>query len=308
MAGTESAGPQQVAQRPMDAVTFADNERVALLLRQAAALLTAQGANRFRVAAHRRAADRIATLGQDVGALFEQQGRAGLDALPDVGPGLANAIAEILSSGRWGQLDRLRGEVDPRRLFQAVPGVGPMLSARLHDELGVDTLEGLEAAAHDGRLAGVRGMGERRVQAVAAALAQLLDRGRPRHAPPAAEAPVVGTLLDVDREYLAKAQAGELPTISPRRFNPGGESWLPVLHTQRGPWHFTALFSNTPRAHDLHRERDWVVLYFHDGDHTQRQHTVVTETRGPLRGRRVVRGLEADCERWYAQPVGETAS
>lgn len=292
----------------MNTVAFAENERVALLLRQAAALLAAQRANPFRVAAHRRAADRIATLGQDVGALFEREGRAGLDALPDIGPGLANAIAEMLTSGRWSQLDRLRGEVDPRLLFRAVPGVGPMLSARLYDELGIDSLEGLEAAAHDGRLDGLRGVGERRVQAITAALAQMLDRGRPRRAPAASEGPDVGVLLGVDSEYRTKAEAGELPTISPRRFNPGGEAWLPVLHTQRGSWHFTALFSNTPRAHALHREHDWVVLFFHDGDETQRQHTVVTETRGPLRGRRVVRGLEAACDRWYARPAATPAS
>lgn len=123
----------------MNTAAFAENERVALLLRQAAALLAAQRANPFRVAAHRRAADRIATLGQDVGALFEREGRAGLDALPDIGPGLANVIAEMLTSGRWSQLDRLRGEVDPRLLFRAVPGVVPMLSARLYDELGTST-------------------------------------------------------------------------------------------------------------------------------------------------------------------------
>ena len=114
-------------------------------------------------------------------------------------------------------------------------------------------------------------------------------------------------LLDVDREYRARAQAGELPTLSPRRFNPGGQAWLPVLHTQRGDWHFTALFSNTARAHELHREHDWVVLFFHDGDQVQRQHTAVTETRGPLAGRRVVRGLEPACERWYARAGGEPA-
>ncbi|MBN9373245.1 MULTISPECIES: helix-hairpin-helix domain-containing protein [unclassified Hydrogenophaga] len=291
----------------MDSAAPTDNARVALLLREAAALLAAQGANRFRVAAYRHAADGIAALARDVGALFEAQGRAGLDALPGIGPGLANAIAEILSTGRWGLLDRLRGEVDARLVFRAVPGVGPALSERLHDELGIDTLEALEAAAHDGRLAGVRGLGERRAQGIAAALAQMLDRGRPRRAPPPAAEPEVSVLLDVDREYRARAQAGELPTLSPRRFNPGGQAWLPVLHTQRGDWHFTALFSNTARAHELHREHDWVVLFFHDGDQVQRQHTAVTETRGPLAGRRVVRGLEPACERWYARAGGEPA-
>ena len=46
---------------------------------------------------------------------------------------------------------------------------------------------------------------------------------------------------------------GTLTTIAPRRFNPEGKSWLPVMHTRRGAWHFTALFSNTARAHELGR-------------------------------------------------------
>jgi putative hydrolase len=280
----------------MDAIapTSSDNARVADLLRQAAALLAAQGANPFRVGAYRRAADTIAALPADVRTLFEREGRAGLDALPGIGPGLAGAIAEILASGRWSRLDRLRGEADPLHVLQTVPGIGEELSRRIHDELGVETLEALEVAAHDGRLERLPGVGARRASALRAVLAQMLGR-RPPSRPPSAAGPDVSTLLDVDREYREKAQAGTLPTIAPRRFNPTGEAWLPVLHAQRGPWHFTALYSNTAKAHELRRERDWVVLYFHGDDHVERQHTVVTETRGPLEGRRVVRGREAEC-------------
>jgi putative hydrolase len=86
-----------------------------------------------------------------------------------------------------------------------------------------------------------------------------------------------------------------LPKIAPRRFNPSGEAWLPILHTERGEWHFTALFSNTARAHELGRNRDWVVIYFHEDSGPEGQRTVVTETRGPAAGQRVVRGREAEC-------------
>ena len=93
--------------------------------------------------------------------------------------------------------------------------------------------------------------------------------------------------------------AGELPQIAPRRFNPDGKAWLPILHSARDCWHFTALYSNTARAHELGRTRDWVVVYFYDDHHREGQHTVVTETRGTLIGRRVVRGLEAECRAYY---------
>lgn len=109
--------------------------------------------------------------------------------------------------------------------------------------------------------------------------------------------PSVATLLEVDGEYRKKAKAGDLPRIAPKRFNPEGRAWLAVLHADREGWHFTALFSNTARAHELMRTNDWVVLYFYGSDHREGQCTVVTETRGPLEGRRVVRGREAECRR-----------
>ena len=74
-----------------------------------------------------------------------------------------------------------------------------------------------------------------------------------------------------------------------------------MLHTQRGDWHFTALFSNTARAHELGRVRDWVVIYGEDKEHGERQYTVVSAAHGPLAGRRVVRGREAECRDWYSR-------
>ena len=75
--------------------------------------------------------------------------------------------------------------------------------------------------------------------------------------------------------------------IAPKRFNPKDETWLPVLHTRRGDWHFTVLYSNTQRAHELGKTHDWVVIYFHPGSEPEAQCTVVTETHGPLEGRRL---------------------
>ena len=273
------------------------NAAVAERLSEAAATLEAQGGEPFRARAYRRAADTVAGLDRDVGELVEREGTAGLERLPAIGKGIAAAIAEIVITGRWTRLDRLRGELDPVSVFRTVPGIGPGLAERIHDVLHVDTLEGLEAAAHDGRLEQVPGFGPRRVAAIRAALEVMLRRVRagPPGAAGTATRPPVTQVLDVDREYRRRAEAGELPRIAPRRFNPEGERWLPVLHTRRGDWHYTALFSNTARAHELGRTRDWVVIYHYDGDHRESQCTVVTETQGPMQGRRVVRGREREC-------------
>ena len=105
-------------------------------------------------------------------------------------------------------------------------------------------------------------------------------------------------MLDVDREYREAAQAGTLPTIAPRRFNPEKKAWLPILHTQRGDRHYTAMFSNTARAHRLGTTDDWVILY-QDGESGAHQCTVITSHHGPLEGRRIVRGREAECQEYF---------
>ena len=268
-------------------------------LAQAADLLEQQGASPFRVTAYRRASETVSRLSQDIRELVVAEGSAGLVKLPNIGKGIASAIQELLTTGSWTQLERLRGTLDPLQLFQTVPGIGPRTAEQIHETLHIDTLEALEAAAWDGRLKTVRGMGERRITGIRNALTALLGRTRrpPRLA--AGNEPSVMTLLEVDAEYRRQAEQGSLPLIAPRRFNPDGKAWLPILHSHRDTWHFTVLYSNTARAHELKRTRDWVVVYFYDDHHQEGQCTVVTETRGPLTGQRVVRGRELECRDYY---------
>ena len=263
------------------------NAEAAAQFREAADLLEAQRADGFRVRAYRRGAEMMDRLEERVDRIYEEQGFGGLVALPGIGQALARAIVDVIEAGRWRWLDRLRGETDPEAVLQTVAGIGPGLAARIHHELGIEQLEDLEAAAHDGRLAALEGFGDKRVRAVAESLeTRLRGRRAPRNRP---QVPV-DVLLGIDREYRAAAAADTLPLIAPRRFNPTGERWLPVLHTERDGKHYTVLYSNTARAHELGRTRDWVVIYSEEPDHGQ--WTVVTETTGPARGRRVVRGRE----------------
>ena len=304
MADTPTAGQQ--ATETHSPINIECAER----LREAAALLEGQGANPFRVSAYRRAADTLRDLAFDIGPVIEREGAEGLEALPGIGRGIAGALVEMWRTGRWAQLERLRGNADPVQLFTLLPGLGHRLAERIHDDLHVDTLEALEVAAHDGRLEKVSGVGPRRAASIRASLQVMLSRGRARRpawasnpgmpGAVAAGQPPVAELLAVDRLYREKAARGDLPTIAPRRFNPAGQAWLPVLHLSRGGRHYTALFSNTALAHQLDRTRDWVVVYYYDDDHVEGQHTIVTETHGPLAGRRVVRGREAECSAHYA--------
>jgi len=116
------------------------------------------------------------------------------------------------------------------------------------------------------------------------------------------ERPPVAELLDVDREYREKVDADALRRIAPKENNPTGEAWLPILHAKRGDRKYTALFSNTEMAHAIGKTHEWVVIYLDRSDAPgQAQWTVVTETRGALSGKRVVRGREKECRAFYGE-------
>jgi len=274
------------------------NETAAERLREAATLLAYQNDNAYRVAAYRRAADAVAALETDVRDVLDAGGINALKKIPGVGQHIASGLAEQVRTGRWTYLERLRGSAEPQDVFRAIPGIGPILARRLHETLHVETLEQLEAALHEKGAKPVAGLGSRRRAALRAVLNQVLARIRSVRIGPSEE-PSVDVLLDVDREYRTKAKADQLRKIAPKRFNPKGEAWLPILHTQRDRWHFTALFSNTARAHELDKVHDWVVIYFQSDGGGEAQRTVVTATRGPLAGERIVRGREGECVAVY---------
>jgi hypothetical protein len=269
------------------------NRDIADRLEEAAWLLRDQGADPYRVNAYLRAATTVRRWPEPLNQVFRDHGLDGLEELPNVGPSIARAIRELITRGRMPMLDRLRGAADPATILASVPGIGRVFAERLHQVLGIETLEQLEAAAHDGRLATIAGFGTKRLAGIKDSLAHRLGRVRALSSA-RSNGPSVAELLDVDREYRDKVAAGELQLIAPRRFNPTAEAWLPVLHTRRGRRRYTALFSNTARAHRAGKTRDWVVLYSDDGRH-EYQYTVITATRGPLRGHRVVAGRESEC-------------
>lgn len=292
---------------------YPTNEEIADVLIRTADLLEAQDANRYRVNAYRRAAWVISNLSSSAAALAISDNEKKLEDLPDIGPSIGGAIREYVETGRSSLLQRLEGQISAEDLLTTIPGIGEKLAHRIHIELDIDTLEELELAAHDGRLGGVSGIGHRRAASIRDSVGAILTRSGRRRAKKArrfeqandteggsepTKRPSVNTILEVDKAYRQHAAAGKLKTIAPRRFNPERKSWLPIMHTERNGWHFTALFSNTARAHDLKKTSDWVVVYF-ERDGQENQCTVVTEQGGPLKGLRVVRGREKACRDYY---------
>jgi putative hydrolase len=286
----------------------AKNEDIYILLNQIADLLEMQNASIFRIKAYRTAAQEITKIPDDLKQLAKNHQLKKIESIPAIGHSIANIISDYATAGHSRYLNRLKGEVSFESIMESIPGIGPEFSKRIMQTLNIDTLEELEQAVYDGRLEAVPGIGTARVNLIDMALRGLLKQREQaknwmtRHRGTGTRPiPGVEILLDLDLQYRKLAQEGKLEKIAPKRFNPTNEAWLPIYHVDRGPWHFTILYSNTARAHQLNKEKDWVIIYFHKNGQ-EGQVTIVTETKGPLKGKRVVRGWEEESEKHYSLP------
>jgi hypothetical protein len=298
-------------------MTKPTNGEIADLLERIADILEIEDANPFRVRAYRAGASTISLMDESAADLVRADRLDELKAMPTIGDGLAAVIGEFVTSGHSSLLDDLETNAPPEAVLITVPGIGRELARRIVDRLHIKTLPELEAAAHDGRLDTVPGFGQRRVEGVQQVLRGMLSRaarspkrtaafpGQPSSQPE--QRPSIALLLDIDAEYRRRAADGSLHQIAPRRFNPDKEAWLPVMNMKRSGWQFTAMFSNTAQAHELDKTDDWVVIYY-ERNHREQQNTVVTETQGPLKGKRVVRGRSAETQAYYRAQTDKVAS
>jgi DNA polymerase (family 10) len=146
------------------------------------------GEESFKIIAYRRAAMRIRESPSPIAELA-LEGRA-VD-LPGIGKTIQEKVREVVEDGEIHALKRRRERVPEGVVdFLRLPGVGPKTAARIWSELGITTLDGLQAAAEEGRLRDLSGLGERSEEKIRTALAAGAGRKAPRE-----ERKLLGTSL-----------------------------------------------------------------------------------------------------------------
>jgi DNA polymerase (family 10) len=140
-----------------------DNAEVATLLEEFADLLEAQGVE-YKPRAYRRAAENVRDHPESVLVLAER-GQDAVEDIDRVGDAIASKIVEYAETGSIEELEELRAgmPVDMAALT-AVEGVGPKTVGTLYEELGVQTLDDLEAAAEAGEIQEISGFGAKTEQ------------------------------------------------------------------------------------------------------------------------------------------------
>jgi DNA polymerase (family 10) len=132
------------------------NDAVANVLEEYADLLAITGGDAFRSRTYEKAARAVAGHHADVSGLDSK----GLQAIPGVGASIAEKIVEFFQTGTVAAIEKLRAKIPAGvRAMTVVPGLGPRKAMVLYEQLGIDSVAGLEEAIAEGRLAGVRGFG-----------------------------------------------------------------------------------------------------------------------------------------------------
>lgn len=129
------------------------------VLENIARLLELKGENPFKVRAYTNAARAVETTREDLRRLAAENQLAGIDG---IGKAIAEKLTQLIETGSLPYYEELRSEF-PEGLFALfdLQGLGPKKIKVLYDKLNIDSLEGLEAACRDGRVAGLEGFGEK---------------------------------------------------------------------------------------------------------------------------------------------------
>ncbi len=151
------------------------------MLDEIATLLAIEGANRFKVRAFSNAARAIEGAGEDVAELA-RTGR--LETLEGIGKATASVVRELVEEGRSRYYEDVRQRT-PRGLLDllAIPGLGAGRVRTLHEKLSIATLDDLERAAREGRVASLPGFGVRTQTTILEGIAHVRESmGRRRYA------------------------------------------------------------------------------------------------------------------------------
>jgi DNA polymerase (family 10) len=159
----------------MPATVEVDKYHVAAILDEIAVLLELQGENAFRCNAYRNGARAIEQLEEDLGKVVREDR---LTSVAGIGETLRDKITTLVTTGSLPFYENLKSKVPPGLLqMLKIQGLGPKKVKALHDQLGITTLEQLEAACKAGTVEKLRGFGAKTQQKILEGIAFLAEMG-----------------------------------------------------------------------------------------------------------------------------------
>ena len=136
-----------------------DKEQVAEILVNIATLLDLKGENPFKSRAYVNAARALEEMSEPLDKVIAEER---LDQVNGIGESIQKKICELITTGKLAYYEELRAATPPGLVAMLdIPGVGQKKIKVLHDELGIETVEQLEQACKEGKVAKLKGFGEK---------------------------------------------------------------------------------------------------------------------------------------------------
>ena len=237
-----------------------DSRSAAHVLSEIAAFLAFRAENRFKARAYGNAAKAVLALNaDDLTPLYRSGELAGVRGL---GRATLAVLSDLIENGESRYLEQLRQHV-PEGVIDLlrVPGLTPVRIQQIHEALGVASVDELEAAARDGRLATVRGFGEKTSQNLLAAI-EFMRRTSALSLYPRAAVEAARLLEAVQRNpnVITAAIAGSV-----RRHNEVVRNVDIVAGIRGDPAAVATAFANTPGVVDAKVTGGWASIGYVDG-------------------------------------------
>ncbi len=219
------------------------NQEIARIFSTMADILEIKGENVFKIRAYRRAALNLEGLSRNV----EELSREELLEIPGIGSELAAKIEEYLQTGTMHAFDKLKGEVPQGVLtLLAVPGLGPKTARLLYEQLHVKTLEDLEQAAREHRLAGIPGIQKKTEENILKGI-DMVKRGKERQ--PLGK--VLPLALDLVAQLKKKADAERIEIAGSLRRRRETIGDIDLVATAADPERVMAAFVSLPQVEEV---------------------------------------------------------
>jgi DNA polymerase (family 10) len=153
------------------------NKELAGLFHRIGDALDIKGEQTFKVLAYRKAARILEDLTDDVETLVRDKK---LETIDGIGQGIARKIEEYISTGRMAKYEEAVAGLPPGLLgLLDIPGLGAKTVSLAYKELRVGGLDDLKRVIADGTLAGLRGMGDKKVENIGKGI-ELFEKGHAR--------------------------------------------------------------------------------------------------------------------------------
>jgi DNA polymerase (family 10) len=240
-----------------------NNKQLADTFTLVANLLEIKGEIIYKTLAYRKAADSFVSLGREASEYWKE---GKLKEIPGVGSAIAEKVDELLSTGKLGFLEKLKQEI-PVGLVEwlPIPGLGPKRAALIWKELGITALPELEAAAKEGRLRNLPGMGAKSEAAILEGIASLSRRST--RLPLGRAYPLAEELCEQLKKVKGVVDAQPAGSLRRMRSTVGD---LDILVAAKDPQAVMEAFVKLPRVHRvLGRGPTKSSIEFNDGMRAQ---------------------------------------